>query len=153
MAMGHLFSYRTYYAVNSLGLEREEDKSSQIYCLLQPLLLSTTQYCTGLCCPTPHIAQALPGAEQSQIKSGTVPCCVVVFPAPSVPVGFADLGSNAVAWCDWTDRQTLSAPGHCGPKSGWGSPESTYLPWLFQELVKNMCGSAVNQAWSTPARQ
>lgn len=50
---GHLFSYRTYYAVNSLGLEREEDKSSQIYCLLQPLLLSTTQYAL-VCAVPPH---------------------------------------------------------------------------------------------------
>lgn len=128
---GHLFSYRTYYATNSLAWEEKKTNPAKFLVPATSSAAQHTQYCSYS--PSMHwFVQSHPthcsGPEQSQIKSGTVPCCVVVFPAPSIPVGFADVGSNAVARCDRTDRQTPQAQGHCGPKSGRGSPESTHLP-------------------------
>lgn len=46
---GHLFGYRTYYAINSLAWEGEKDKSSQIHCS-----------CRLFCCPAQTLLQLQP---------------------------------------------------------------------------------------------
>lgn len=106
--MDNLFSYRTYYAINSLVWEGEKGKSSQIHCV-----------CNLFCCPTHSTA--------ARAHSWTGQCChaqtllrpfqVLSNPRSShelclagllffLPGSFAELGSNVVAWCGWTDRRT-----------------------------------------------
>lgn len=152
---GHLFSYRTYYAINSLVWEGEKCKSSQIHCVCNLFCCpahssaATAHSWTGQCCHPQTLLR--PFQVLSNPRSSHELCLAgLLF---FLPVSFAELGSNVVAWCDWTDRQTPSAPGRCGSKSGQGSPEPTHLPWLFQELIKNTCGGAVNQTWNTPVSQ
>lgn len=156
-AHGHIFSYRTYYAINSLAWEGEKDKSSEINPPCNLLWCSASTYCNyrqfmhwfmlshPTYCSDPSTCWAI---------SAQVINCFLLHSCFSCTVYACGFCSSATEYCGlirlsdrhpqhWVtvaaklDQTVQSTPIHHG---------------FFPNLLK-MCVavSAVNQAWYTQA--
>lgn len=140
-AYGHLFSYRTYYANNFLAWEGEKRQIKWNSFSLQSLLMlcihsyhSYSQFRHWfMLLHSMHCSDPSRWAISAQVTNRFLLCSC--FSSTVYASGFCWSGSKCCLSV-WLDRQTPSTSGHCGCKTGPGSPESTHSLWLFKSSLK-----------------